>query len=420
MITYSAALELIAAATRALAPQVAHPEQAAGMAAADDVRSATAVPPFANAAMDGFALRSADTAGARADAPVRLVVAGTVAAGDVPPATAAAGSAWEVMTGAALPPGCDAVLPLERTEALAPSSGRPAAIVVRAPVVAGQNRRLAGEDFAPGDPLLHAGDLLSSQAIMALAATGQDKVTARAPPRLAVIATGSELATAGAPGAGGRAASIRDSNGPYLRAAFAEMRMPLLACRTVPDSPDRLAGELASLGARCDIIITTGGVSAGRFDFVPATVERAGGEVLFHNVAIRPGKPLLFARLPGGSLLFGLPGNPMAVAIGLRFFVLPAIRALMGRPPERHLVARAAEAIRKRESLTFFAKALAEVNADAVLTVRLLPGQESFKISPLLRANCWAMVPDGRDVVPAGDIVRVAPLLPTDFPLGPP
>ena len=151
------------------------------------------------------------------------------------------------------------------------------------------------------------------------------------------------------------------------------------------------------LAESCDIILTTGGVSAGRLDIVPDTVKRIGGKVLFHKVAIRPGKPLLFARLPGGALMFGLPGNPMAVAVGLRFFVLPAIRALMGRRPETRLVARAREAVRKRPSLTFFAKAVAEVSADAALTVRLLPGQESFKISPLLKANCWAIVPEGRE-----------------------
>jgi molybdopterin molybdotransferase len=420
MISYAAALEVLAAATRPLSPCAVRTEESVGMAAAAAICSSVAVPSFANAAMDGFALHSADTSGATTDAPVRLLVAGSVAAGDVPPSTAPAGSAWEIMTGAPLPPGCDAVLPVERAELLTGSSGRPAAILIRQPVVAGQNRRRAGEDFVQGDPMLGTGDLLSPQAIMALAAVGHDTVTARAPPRVAVIATGSELTTAGPPGASGNAAGIRDSNGPYLRAVFAEMRMPLLACHTIPDSADRLAGELASQGPGCDIIITTGGVSAGRFDFVPATVKRAGVEILFHHVAIRPGKPILFARLPGGPLLFGLPGNPMAVAVGVRFFVLPAIRALMGMRPERYLVARAAEAIRKREALTFFAKALAEVSADAVLTVRLLPGQESFKISPLLHANCWAIVPQGHDVVPAGDIVHVAPLLPSNYPLGAP
>ena len=147
-------------------------------------------------------------------------------------------------------------------------------------------------------------------------------------------------------------------------------------------------------------------------------LTRTGGKILLHKVAIRPGKPLLCARLPGGPLLFGLPGNPMAVAVGLRFFVLPAIRTMLGRASESFPCARTTAPIRKRESLTFFAKALARVTPEAVLEVTLLPGQESFRIAPLLRANCWAIVPDGVGDVRAGDVVHVASLLPAAFPGG--
>lgn len=416
MISYSRALAIIAAATRPLSSRVIRLEDATGMAAAAAINSTAAVPTFPNAAMDGFALGSADTQGARRDAPVRLTVAGTIAAGEPPPTTVSPGFAWEIMTGAALPAHCDAVLAAERTELVGAADGRPAEILVREPVVAGKNRRMAGEDFAEGAPMLGAGDPLLPQAVMALAAIGADSIAARAPPRIAVITTGSELTAAGPPGTTGGVPRIRDTNGPYLAAAFAQMHIPLVARHTVPDDAGRLAAEIEELSPRCDIILTTGGVSAGRLDFVPATVKRLGGEVLFHKVAIRPGKPLLFARLPGRALLFGLPGNPMAVAVGLRFFVLPAVRALMGRQAETQLQARTREPIRKRESLLFFAKARAEVTADAVLTVGLLPGQESFKISPLLRANCWAIVPEGSGAVPAGDFVRVVPLLPSDFP----
>ena len=350
---------------------------------------------------------------------MRLAVAGSIAAGTPAPATAPPGVAWEIMTGAPMPPGCDAVVPVERAEVVATSAGRTSAILVREPLAPGRNRRGAAEDFAVGDSMLAAGELLSSRAIMALAAVGTDTVTVRAMPRVAVIATGSELTVAGPPAPQGNPAGIRDTNGPYLAAALAELRVPLVSRQTIPDDADRLAAELKTLAPVCDIVLTTGGVSAGRHDFVPATVERLGGEILFHKVAIRPGKPLLFARLPGGALMFGLPGNPMAVAVGLRFFVLAAMRGLMGRPRERHLPARVRQTVRKRDSLTFFAKARAGVSPEAALTVQVLPGQESFKISPLLVANCWAIIPEGRDNVPAGDIVQIAPLAPSDFPLDP-
>ncbi len=414
MISFSAALDIITATARPLPPREASLDAALGAAAASAILSAAAVPPFANAAMDGFAVRSRDTAGASASAPVRLPVAGSLAAGAPAPAATAPATAWEIMTGAPMPAGCDAVIPLERAQVLAGTFGQADAILVREPLAAGRNRRNAAEDFGVGEPLLDAGALLSARSIMALASAGMDRVAVRPAPRIAIIATGSELAVTGAPAPLDRPASIRDANGPYLAAALAELRLPLVAGHTIPDDPDRLAAELRALAPACDIVITTGGVSAGRHDFVPATVARVGGEVLFHKVAIRPGKPLLFARLPAGPLVFGLPGNPMAVAVGLRFFVLAAVHALMGRAPERRLAARLSAPVRKREALTFFAKARARVTPDAVLTVRVLPGQESFKIGPLLRANCWAIIAEGSDEVPAGEIVPIAPLWPFD------
>lgn len=414
MLSYIAALDIIEAAATPARVILAEPAAMAGAVAAGPVRSALAVPSFDNAAMDGFALDSAACTAASPGAPVRLTLAGSIVAGQSPPASTPAGSAWEIATGAPLPAGCDAVVPVERAERL---PGEPPAILVREPLAPGQNRRAAGEDFAPGDLLVDAGAVLGPPAVMALCATGHDRVTLRAPPRVAVITTGGELAASGRPDASGR---IRDVNGPYLATALAALGLPLAAWRHVGDEPAALRATLAEVAGDCDIVITTGGVSAGRLDFVPAALAEAGAALLFHKVAIRPGKPLLCARLREGPLLFGLPGNPMAVAVGLRFFVLAAVRAMLGRPRETLLPARAAQPIRGRPALTFFAKAVARLSPEAVLEVSLLPGQESFKISPLLRANCWAVVPAGGAEIPAHGIVGVAALLPGEFPAGSP
>lgn len=384
-----------------------------GHTAAQTIRSQHAVPSFANAAVDGFALRSTDTVSASPSVPVRLDIAGCLAAGQPPPATTPPQSAWEIMTGAPVPADCDAVLPVERAVL---SGDVPGKVAITAPLRPGENRRLAGEDFQPNDLLLAGGDMLNAQAIMALAAVGHDQVPARPPPRMAVLTTGNELLDAGAPRATGR---IRDVNGPYLAAALAASGLPLVDVRSAGDDPVTLAREISALGTLCDMIITTGGVSAGKLDFVPATLRELGAKILFHKVAIRPGKPVLCARLPGGPLVLGLPGNPMAVAVGLRFFVLPAARAFMGRDREIFLPARTQADIRARPGLTFFAKSAAKLTEDAMLAVNILPGQESFKISPLLHANCWAVMPEGRDNISAGEIVQVAPLLPGDFPFNP-
>jgi molybdopterin molybdotransferase len=411
VISYSEALGIITAQVQPLPSRTVPLAQAGGVAVASDVLSTTAVPSFANAAMDGFALSSADVRGATPETPVELPIGGSVMAGQAAPTTSAGATAWEITTGAEMPAFCDAVLPVERAQQT-DRSGR-AMLRVTEPVAPGQNRREAGTDFRPGDCLLQAGDRVSPPALMALAAVGYDAIEARPVPRVAVITTGSEIRTAGLPDQHGM---IRDANGPYLDAMLRALGIPLAVTATVTDEPQQLVARIGSLAGQADLLLTTGGVSAGRLDFVPAAIERMGGTILFHKVAIRPGKPVLFARLPGGQLLLGLPGNPMAVAVGLRFFALPAVRALLGAPPETLIPARCASSVRKREGLTFFAKAVARVAADATLTVEVLPGQESFRISPLLRANCWAVVPAGRTAVERGEIIQVAPLLPGEFP----
>jgi molybdopterin molybdotransferase len=138
--------------------------------------------------------------------------------------------------------------------------------------------------------------------------------------------------------------------------------------------------------------------------------------ILFHRVAIRPGKPILFARLANGTLVFGLPGNPIAVAVGLRFFVIPALRQMQGLPEETYLTARLKEPVHKKQGLRFFAKAQAMSDETGQLQVEVLPGQESFKISPLMTANCWLIADEEADELAAGSLVKIAPLYPGSFP----
>ena len=412
MISYPEALKIIAGAVTPLDESSRELRSLDRCVATTDVPSRLAVPGFANSAMDGFALCAANTLGASDTAPLEIPVTGMIAAGDPPASLAVADSAVEIMTGAPLPPGCDAIVPVEQVEKIQSGTGEISGIRLRQPVQAGRHIRRAGEDFCVDHTVLTSGDLIEPHDIMALAATGNDRLTVRPMPRIAVITTGSELATTGLPSQEGL---IRDANGPYLAAFIEHIGATLSAHQTVPDSKVELAKAIAECGKTADIVLTTGGVSAGRFDEVPNTVADSGGEVLFHKVGIKPGKPILFARLKNGSLLFGLPGNPVAVAVGLRFFVVPAIRLLQGLAPERFHTARNMETLQKRPNLRFFAKARAAVNGQGQLEVTVLPGQESFKISPLLESNCWAIVTEEVERVEAGDLIQLAPLYPTGF-----
>jgi molybdopterin molybdotransferase len=404
MLTYEQALAIMAANIKPLSPENVRPAHALGWVSAEDLRCDSAVPPFDNSAMDGFALRAADTVTATRAAPVKLQVIGTVLAGSTGAAAASSGSAHEIMTGAPMPAGYDAVIPIERVSIERDPAGKPVAIDVSESVASGGNLRKAGEDFVAGSLLLNAGQLIGPNQIMGLAATGVEKFSARRKPVAVAITTGNELTDGGTLQRG----MIHDSNGPYLGAAIPEMGADCSGVYRIGDSAEELIDRIEALKGQVDLIITTGGVSAGRMDFVPYALEMMGADILFHRVAIRPGKPALFARLPNGTWFFGLPGNPIAAAVGLRFFITPALRMLQRLPPEVYRTARLKAPVHKKQGLTFFAKARASVAADGLSVAEVLPGQESFKIKPLMDANCWVIIPAELGDVQAGTTVQVA------------
>ncbi|HUA81483.1 MAG TPA: molybdopterin-binding protein, partial [Dyella sp.] len=163
--------------------------------------------------------------------------------------------------------------------------------------------------------------------------------------------------------------------------------------------------------------VTSGAVSMGRYDFVPQTLDRLGAQTLFHKVAIRPGKPLLFARLPNDVLLFGLPGNPIAVAVGLRFFVEPALRVMLGLPQEAPHRVPLSKAYSKKPRLRFHLKSNMHIDARGQLAIEVLEGQESYRIGPLSKANAWAVVSADVEALPAGALVDVYGVGHFEFPL---
>ncbi|WP_049621223.1 molybdopterin molybdotransferase MoeA [Frateuria defendens] len=368
---------------------------ALGRVLARAVASDVALPPFDNSAMDGYALGGgAEPLPAGSAWPIE----GEQAAGDA--ARGRAHGAWEIMTGARLPDGLDRVIPLEQTERL----DAPPRVRLLAEVAPGQNVRRAGSDVAAGEPVLAAGSLLAPQHLMLLSALGVARVEVAVRPRVAVLCTGRELVDDPAVPLG--PGQIRNSNGPFLAARVPRAGAELVHAETVGDDVDAFlaaAGRARAAGAQ--MLISTGAVSMGRYDFVPLALQRLGAEVLFHKVAIRPGKPLLFARLPDGTLFFGLPGNPMAVAAGLRFFVEPALRAMLGLPRERPWQVPLAAAYAKKPRLHFYLKSRLELDAAGRLAAVVLPGQESYRIRPLAEANAWIRIPGEAMELPAGTLV---------------
>jgi molybdopterin molybdotransferase len=401
MIAYDEALRLLLDAAAPLPAERVPLERAEGRVLASDIVSGQSLPPFDNSAMDGFALRAN---GATFEAGTEFAVQGWQAAGD---AGAEGGEgAWEIMTGARMPAGLDSVVPVEQVEILDSHDGKPTRIALRAPVKPGQHVRLRGQDVDEGERVLRAGQMLDLNACTPLHAIGVGALAVAARPKVAVIATGKELVTEAAQAL--ESGQIRDSNRPYLvgrlRAAGAEVAWQ----GTVGDDVaafDAVLEQALAAGAR--VLVSTGAVSQGRYDFIPDALRARGARIVFHKVAIRPGKPLLFAVLADGALYFGLPGNPVSAAVGQRFFVEPALRRMLGMDPEPALYLPLLADARKPPGLRFHARARVEADERGQLGVRLLAGQESFRLMSMLQANAWAVLEGDADLAAAGSQVRV-------------
>lgn len=401
MIGFEEALALIVQTAKRLPARTCAAQDAAGAVLAEDSVSGEDLPPFDNSAMDGFALRIGTqvlAAGAEWD------VTGAQAAGDAQ--VQASTGAWEIMTGAPLPEGLDAVVPVEQVDVMAQDAqGRPLRIRTTAEVNPGQHVRLRGEDVRSGAHILKAGTRLDAPQLMLLAALGIAKVNVVSTPQVAILNTGRELVDA--PTQALASGEIRNSNGPYLVQRVRDAGAQVVHRETVTDAPAAFLAALErALSAGADVVLSTGAVSMGRYDFVPDALRSIGATLHFHKVRIRPGKPLLFATLPGGQLYFGLPGNPVSSAVGLRFFVEPALRVMLGLPPERPLRVPLAATFKKRAALRFHLKGGLDINQHGQLQARVLAGQESFRIAPLAEANCWIVIED-TDAAIAGSLVKV-------------
>ncbi|MBL8300604.1 MAG: molybdopterin molybdotransferase MoeA [Rhodanobacteraceae bacterium] len=403
MISVDEALEIIRGSCMPLAVERVPLLHANGRVLAVPVDAPRALPAFDNSAMDGYALRWCEGLGAGSELPVLA----EQAAGDG--VANQSEGACSIMTGARIPDGLDTVVPVEDCTVTARNGeGGPRSIILSAPLRAGQHVRRAGEDVAAGQRVLEAGARLDAEALMVLRGIGIGAVDVRRRPRLALACTGRELVDAD--GAGLAPGQIANTNGPYLEHLFIEAGADLVERVTLPDEPSAFAAWLTRwLEAGVELVVTTGAVSMGRYDFVPEVLRAAGMKIVFHKLRMRPGKPLLLAAA-GGSLVFGLPGNPMACAAGARFFVNAALRAFAGRRPEQALLLPLAEPVRKKPGFRLIQKAALAIGSDAVLTVRLLPGQESFRTAPLLAAQAWAVLPEEGEILPAGTPVPVYPL----------
>jgi molybdopterin molybdotransferase len=330
---------------------------ALGYGLAEDVFAPHDLPRFANSAMDGYAVRAQDTD----PAPVELELAGEVRAGTAGAVAVGPGTAVRIMTGAPLPPGADAVVELEVTEE---HGGR---VLVHEPVTPGRHVRPAGDDLRQGDPAVAAGAELGPGELALLAALGRSPVRVHRRPRVALLVTGDELVDPEAEAGPGQ---VRDSNTVALKGLVAESGGEVVFARRVGDSLEDTVDALSAAAAAADLMVSSGGVAVGRYDFVKEAVERLGRIDLW-RVAMQPGKPVVLGEV-GGTPLLALPGNPVSIHVGFEQFVRPALRKMRGlaellRPEVR---ARLTRSLDKRPGRLHFVR------------VRLELGPEGFLATP--------------------------------------
>ncbi|MDX6227485.1 MAG: molybdopterin molybdotransferase [Frankiales bacterium] len=370
-----------------------------GCVLAEDIVATAPLPGFDNSAMDGYAVRASDLASASESSPVVLPVVGDVAAGSRGTFTVQPGLSVRIMTGAPVPTGADAVVPVEWTDA-----GIAHVSIRRAPEVGGAIRR-AGEDVAAGATVLAGGTYLQAAQLGLIAAVGRSRVRARPKPRVVVISTGSELVELGDPLLPGQ---IYDSNGYTLAAAAREAGAIAYRVGPVGDDPRVLIDTVEDQLIRADLVVTTGGVSVGAHDVVREVIGRLG-DVRFNRVAMQPGQPQAFGTIGEDKVpFFGLPGNPVSALVSFEVFVRPAIRRMLGSEPihRPRVRARLTQSLVSPAGKRQYVRVRLTVE-DGEYVAAPVGGAGSHLIAAMAHANALAVVPEEITELPAGTPIPV-------------
>ena len=405
MISLEAALSQILAAIHPLGMEKVNLLDALGRVIGEDIAASRSIPPKNNAAMDGYALRSADIRGASPEKPVVLDVIEDIPAGAIPQKRVGQGQAARIMTGAPVPDGADAVLRMEDTE----KDGQRVRVFVEA--LEGQDIRLAGEDVRPGEKVISRGDIIRPAEIGMLAALGRSFISVYQKPLIAILATGDELV------------DVDENPSPWqiISSNSYALAAQVLDCGAIPvqigiakDTREDLVAKFKS-AMRADIIISSGGVSVGDYDLVKEIMKEVGNNMQFWQVAMRPGKPLAFGSLEGIPI-FGLPGNPVSSMVSFEQFVRPSILKMMGHRNLFRKTVRALlkESIDKKKGARHFIRAHI-IFEDGRYRAVSTGEQGSGILKSMVQANGLIVLPEDAASVKAGDMVTVQLIDPSLF-----
>ena len=414
MITYPEAISIIDKISLKLPNEKISILNSVNRVCAEDILSPSANPSSNNTAFDGFAVIAKETEGLSSDKTKKFKILKTIAAGDDPKINNyEKNSTVEIMTGGLVTEPFDSIIPVEKVKYF-PSKGKPTHIIVNEQIKKFSYIRFTGEDYNLNDVVIKNGELIQPKHIMALTTLGIKEMEVKKQPKIIFFGTGNEIADykdKNVP-----SWKVRNSNNHYFTSFGKSLYFQMIDGGIIKDDePNKLVEELKkSLSSDIDIFVTSGAISAGKFDFIPKLIKEFGFETHFKGVAIKPGRPIMLSKFKQKEkLFFGLPGNPISCAAGFRFFIYPLLRNSLGMPKEKKFKAKLINKYSKQKDFTHFARCLINVNIKGLGELQVLQGQESHRIESFVKANCWGIFPGGKEQFKSGDIIEWVPLIPS-------
>ena len=372
---------------------------------AKNIYSPTNYPAENNTAFDGYAINSEETIGLSRKNIKQFKILKSIAAGDNPKIkNIQKYITIEVMTGALVPKPFNTVIPIEEID-FYPNKKNPKFILINKKIKKNNHIRFLGSDYKKGEKVMSTGDAINSSHILALKSLGVDKIIVKKKPVIIFYSTGNEISEKiNIPNW-----KVRNSNSHYIKSLSKSLFFEFIDGGILRDKHDKLFKKLINknFNSKCDIIITNGAVSAGKFDFVPKVIKEFKLSNYFKGVAIRPGKPVLFAKFKNKEKsFFGLPGNPISSAACFKFFVYPYLRLILNMKKEKPFKAKLKNNYIKKKKFTKFLKGKISINKKGALEIEVLKGQESFRIKSFTRANTWGLFRSGKSTFKKGELIE--------------
>ncbi len=414
MITYSEAISLIDKISLKLSDESISILKALNRVTSEDILSPSKNPSANNSAFDGFAVLTEETKGLTKKNTKKFKILKTIAAGDNPRLdNYEKNSTVEVMTGGLVPEQFDSIIPVEKANYF-PSKEKATHIIVDEEVEQYSYIRFAGEDYNLKDVVLKKGEIIESKHIMVFTALGIKEIKVKKQPKIIFFGTGNEIVDykeTNIP-----AWKVRNSNNNYFTLFGKNLHCQVVDGGVIKDNePEKLERALSeAINSDIDLFVTSGAVSAGKFDFIPNLIKDLGFETHFKGVAIKPGKPILLSQFKQKEkLFFGLPGNPISLAVGLRFFIYPLIRNALGMSKEKQFRAKLKNEYNKMKNSSHFTRCSMTIDDKGFSNVEVLQGQQSNRMKSFVNANCWGIFSEGKEKFIPGDFVEWVPLIPS-------